>query len=219
MEIEVKYQLPNRETLEDIWISSELMELTDPSSIETVRMLAIYYDTADQRLSDAGITLRVRREGDEAFCTIKWDGKLVNGIYEREELNIPVDIEKAESVPDISVFGTAHKGREILSLTEDSKLIPLVTMDFTRRRKRLTYDRNIMELALDDGKITAAGRECPILEMELEHYAGNDPTSVLELGEITAYKYGLSLQPKSKYARGKELLKIAFEEARKQPDE
>ena len=219
MEIEVKYQLPDRETLEDIWIGKDLMEITDPSSIETVPMLAVYYDTADRRLSDAGITLRVRREGGEAFCTIKWDGRLVNGIYEREELNIPVDIEKADHVPDISVFGSTPKGREILSLTEDSKLIPLVTMDFTRRRKRLTYDRNIMELALDDGKITAAGRECPILEMELEHYAGNDPTSVLELGEITAYKYGLSLQPKSKYARGKELLKIAFEEARKQPDE
>ena len=207
MEIEVKYQIPDIETLEEIWDDEDLKMLTDPDSIEIVPMRSLYYDTPGRDLNKAGITLRVRSEGDEAFCTVKWDGKLINGIYEREEVNIPVDVSKADEVPDFPVFGQCPKAEEIAHLTEDSALQPVVIMEFTRRRSRLNYCDNIMELALDNGKILAREKSCEILEMELEHYEGNDSLIVLELGEVIACKYGLELQPKSKYARGLALLK------------
>ena len=117
------------------------------------------------------------------------------------------DLSEADDAPDISVFGQSHKGKEIADLTEGSVLLPVVTMEFTRRRSRLNYCGNLMELALDSGKIFAGDKSCDILEMELEHYEGDDSLSVLELGEVIAYKYGLELQPKSKYARGLALMK------------
>ena len=207
MEIEVKYQIPDIGTLEEIWNDKELVQLAVPDSNQIVRMRSLYYDTPERVLNRAGITLRVRREGDEAFCTVKWNGKLIHGIHKREEVNIPIDMNRADDAPGSEVFAECPKGTEIEGLTKDSALITIVSMEFTRRRRRLIYDGNIMELALDSGKIFAGDKSCDILEMELEHYEGNDSLAVLELGEVIADRYGLELQPKSKYARGLALLK------------
>ena len=207
MEIEIKYQIPDTEILENIWNDEDLMRLTVPDSTEIVPMRSLYYDTPDRALNKAGITLRVRSEGNEAFCTVKWNGKLVNGVHERQEDNIPVDISLASDAPDDSVFGQSAKGREISDLKDGSAFLPLVTMEFTRKRKRLDYCGSIMELALDRGKIMAEDKSCDILEMEIEHLEGEDPLTVLELGEVIADRYGLYLQPRSKYARGLALIK------------
>ena len=208
MEIEVKYQLPSSEVLEAVWNDKKLMEITIPDSIEKVPMLAIYYDTKDRALNRAGMVMRVRREGDDAFCTIKWNGKLVGGVYEREEINIPLQTKDAYCVPKAEVLEHYEKGREIVTLTQDSSLVPTLKMEFLRCRKKLNYGKNIIELALDQGEIIAGEKTCDILEMELEHQSGTDPLIVLELGEVVAYDYGLELQTRSKYARGLELLNM-----------
>ena len=207
MEIEVKYQLPGTDILNAIWNSEDLFKISVHGTSEAVPMKALYYDTADRSLRKSGLTLRVRSEGSEAFCTMKWGGAVIKGVHEREEVNIPVSIKDAYLVPDESVLSRFPRGAEVLKAAEQSPLIPLIIMEFTRMRRRLVYDGNVMELALDSGKIIAGEDSCDILEMELEHYDGRDPLSVLELGEIIADKYRLELQPKSKYARGLALLK------------
>ena len=205
MEIEVKYAVPSDETVSDILTDSFWEEYAE-DEFETVPLRAIYYDTEDSELRKKKITLRVRSEGPTAFATVKWDGKTASALHAREEVNIPVEIEKASEIPDASLFEETPIGSVIKEAMDRSPLVPLLTMQFNRNRRRLVYDRNVIELAVDRGDIVTPCGSAPILELELEHYAGPDPLAVLELGEIVAERYGLTLEPRAKYSRGLALL-------------
>ena len=205
MEIEVKYAVPSDGTVSDILADSFWDEYAE-DEFETVPLRAIYYDTEDRALRRQKITLRVRREGPTAFATVKWDGSTSGALHAREEVNIPVAIEKASDIPDASLFEETPIGNAIKEAAEASPLAPLLTMQFDRSRRRLVYDRNVIELAVDRGDIVTPCGSAPILELELEHYAGPDPLAVLELGEIVAERYGLVLEPRSKYSRGLALI-------------
>ena len=207
MEIEVKYSVPSRETVTEILTDSFWDEFAKDEEVETVPLRAIYYDTKDRSLSKLGITLRVRSEGPTAFCTAKWGGTVNGAVHAREEVNIPVPIEKASDIPETSMLSATPIASILKEAAEKSPLVPLLEMKFDRSRRRLMYDRNVIELAVDRGEIITPRGTAPILELELEHYAGPDPLAVLELGEIVAEKYGLTLEPRSKYSRGLQLLK------------
>ncbi|MBQ2311921.1 MAG: CYTH domain-containing protein [Firmicutes bacterium] len=207
MEIEVKYAVPSPETVSEILADSFWDEYAKDEETETVPLRAIYYDTEDRSLSKLGITLRVRSEGSTAFCTAKWGGTVKGAVHAREEVNIPVPVEKASEVPDVSILSATPIASTLKEAAEKSPLVPLLEMKFDRSRRRLIYDRNVIELAVDRGEIITPYGTVPILELELEHYAGPDPLAVLELGEIVAEKYGLTLEPRSKYSRGLQLLK------------
>ncbi len=209
MEIEVKYAVPSRETVAEILADSFWDEFAKDEETETVPLRAIYYDTEDRGLGKLGVTLRVRSEGPTAFCTAKWGGNVKGAVHAREEVNIPVPIEKASEVPDVSMFSATPIASTLKEAAEKSPLVPLLEMKFDRSRRRLMYDRNVIELAVDRGEIITPCGTAPILELELEHYAGPDPLAVLELGEIVAERYGLALEPRSKYSRGLQLLKDA----------
>ncbi len=209
MEIEVKYELPCEEELEKILEDEDIVRCSEGEEAETVPLRAIYYDTADGDLRKQDITLRVRSEGPTAFATVKWGGSVRGAVHKREEINIPVPIEKASEVPDAALFEETPIGAAIRSVTDESSLVPVVVMQFDRTRKRLTFEGNIIELALDRGKIITPRGCCPILEMELEHYAGPDPLAVLELGEVVSERHGMLLQPRSKYSRGLSLLGLS----------
>ena len=209
MEIEVKYELPNEAELEKILEDEDIIRCSEGEEAETVPMRAIYYDTADGDLRKQDITLRVRSEGATAFVTAKWGGSVRGAVHRREEINIPVAIEHASDAPDAALFEQTPIGTALKSITDASPLQPMVIMQFDRTRKRLTFEGNIIELALDRGKIITPRGCCPILEMELEHYAGPDPLAVLELGEVVSERHGLLLQPRSKYSRGLSLLGLS----------
>lgn len=206
MEIEVKYAVPSEKTASDIISDSFWDEFAKDEELQTVPLRAIYYDTEDRSLRKLGITLRVRSEGATAFCTAKWGGSVKGAVHAREEVNIPVPIEKASEVPDVSLLAGTPIASVLKEAAEKSPLVPLLEMKFDRSRRRLMYDRNVIELAVDRGDIITPYGTAPILELELEHYAGPDPLAVLELGEIAAERYGLTLETRSKYARGLQLL-------------
>ncbi len=206
MEVEVKYALPSEEMLENIWNDSSLAEISDMVSSERLPFLAVYYDTDDMALRQACYTLRSRSEGNTAFTTVKWGGESKGALHKREEINIATDPEKVGQAPDIEMFKGSSAYKDLKRLTKGRKLQPILTMDFTRSRRRLNYEGNIIELALDTGKIITDKGNAPILEMELEHYAGPDEDSVRELGGKIAEKYGLLPEPRSKYSRGLKLL-------------
>lgn len=206
MEVEVKYALPSEETLESIWNDSALEEISDMASSERLPFLAVYYDTKNMALRNARYTLRARSEGNTAFATVKWGGSSEGALHKREEINVTIDPDTVSQAPDIQIFKGSSAYRELRSLTRGRKLQPILTMDFTRSRRRLTYMDNIIELALDTGSIATDNGTVPILEMELEHYAGPDEDSVRELGGMIAEKYGLTEDSRSKYARGLMLL-------------
>ena len=206
MEVEVKYALPSEDVLESIWNDSELEQISDMKSSERLPFLAVYYDTKNMALRRAHYTLRARSEGNTAFATVKWGGATQGALHKREEINVAIDAEKVEEAPDVRLFNGSVAYEELKRLTENAALQPILTMEFTRSRRRLTYKDNIIELALDIGKIVTDNGSAPILEMELEHYAGPDEDSVNELGQKLAEKYGLTEESRSKFSRGMNLL-------------
>ena len=63
----------------------------------------------------------------------------------------------------------------------------------------------LVELAIDTGKIITDAGDAPIMELELELFAG-DRDSIRRLGDRMCERYGLSPLDSSKFARGLALL-------------
>ncbi len=79
-------------------------------------------------------------------------------------------------------------------------------MRFLRRKCRINYGASIMELSIDTGKMIGDGGEVPILEVELELFAG-DSKDLLKFGEKLSAKYKLQPENRTKLARGVAVLK------------
>jgi len=208
MELEVKYMIPDKETADAIWNDPMVHELADVSSIEKVVMKAVYFDTEDRDLSSNNVTMRVRAEGERTFGTLKWGGSIRNGFAERMEVNVPVSGEEVFIAPPIDLFKESEDGIDLIELIRGKDLISLLETRFLRKRLRLSYGDSVMELAVDTGDIVTDAGNAPILEMEIELFAG-DVKDVIELGEKLAEKYKLEPGKKSKFSRGLALLQSA----------
>ena len=207
MEVEVKYALRSSLVLESIWEDPKIAELSDPDTAETLPFTAFYFDTPSADLRNRHFTLRARSEGSPAFATVKWDGSHDGPLSRRQEINVPVDADRIQEAPSVELFRGSDAYGIMKELIGDQELVPVVRMYFSRSRKRLTYEGNLIELALDEGRIETENGSVPILEMELEHYAGPDEGSVKELGASIAQRWELEPELRSKYTRGIEMLK------------
>ncbi|MFZ2172812.1 MAG: CYTH and CHAD domain-containing protein [Rhodococcus sp. (in: high G+C Gram-positive bacteria)] len=92
---------------------------------ESIQLSALYYDTADLRLLDAGITLRRREGADEAG----WHLELPAGTETRTELQLSPDADGAE-IPD--EFADLLTG-----VTRGAALDPVALITTDRERYRL----------------------------------------------------------------------------------
>ena len=201
MEQELKYAIPDKDTSDRLWAEALESEYTDADSAETLVMKAVYFDTEDGILSDNNVTFRVRAEGENAFATLKWGGSSSGGFHERQEINVPVSGETCFIQPPTDLFKASVEGMQLMQLLGDKPLVNTLEMRFLRRRVKLHYSGSVMELAVDSGSIITDKGEVPILEAEIELYAGNEK-DVLTVGEHIAETYGLVPEDRSKFARG-----------------
>lgn len=73
MEVELKYSISDPQTALRIWDGIlRGFSIVEGSQRETA-MKAVYFDTEDGRLGRERIAVRVRREGETAVATVKWD--------------------------------------------------------------------------------------------------------------------------------------------------
>jgi len=209
MEIELKYKIGSIELYEkilsDMWIRSHA-EYKEP---ETVRMKAAYFDTEDYILVRHNVAFRVRSEGDRTLATLKWreDDEGISGLYVRSEINIPVSNQSSFFHPDPSIFNESPEGKDLLDLIDGKPLVNVFDMIFTRKRFRIDYGQSILEVALDEGVVVAGPDSLPIRELEIEVYSGNKE-DLLAVGKKIADRYNLEPEPKTKFARGVELLNV-----------
>ena len=201
MEQEMKYAVSDKKTADMIWEDPEILTMADQGTRESLVMKAIYFDTPGKDLASQNMTMRIRAEGERYVATLKWAGSSSNGFHEREEINIPINEDISFIKPSAKVFSASEEGKKLLEFIGDQQLDNLMEMRFLRRRMRLNYKASIIELALDSGSIVSDFGEYPIMEMELELYAG-DVSAVLQLGEKLASKYSLVPEDRSKFARG-----------------
>ena len=205
MELEMKYAVPDKAACDAIWEDDLIRQLADPSSREKTVMKAVYFDTEDGKLSANNMAVRVRYEGDTVFATLKWNGSVSNGFHEREEINVPASASHFITSPK-ELFKESEDGKVLLDLIGDQELTNLLEMRYLRSRCRLRYGGSIMELAIDTGSIITDKGEIPIMELEIELYAG-DPKDIQVLGERLQEKYHLIPEDRSKLARGLALLR------------
>ena len=180
-EIELKFLVPESRL-------KGLMRQVKVKSSQVTSLAAHYYDTADQQLAQAGIGLRIRKEGDTWVQTIKAGG---DGIAARLEHNAVLDngevqqmLDNNALVPDL----TLYKDTPVASALADFKLkklqktlTRLYVTDVERTTRLLIEensdeDDNCIEVAYDHGEIihgTDDTQRKTIQEIEFELISGD----------------------------------------------
>ena len=202
----MKYLLRDREQADEILNDELVKSVEDEGSFESIDMLAIYYDTPDRALTNEGIAVRVRREGDYYVATMKDKGNSIEGMHKRKEINVRLSDEKMIHDPDVTIFSESDAYEQLLAIAGKDKLTEVLSMDFERRQVRIDTGGAISVLSFDDGEIKAGGKSIPIMEMEIELYSGSED-ELKAYGRKIAEKFGLEAEDRSKFARGYDLLK------------
>ncbi len=158
LETERKYESQDKRPLPRLTDLPGVISVDEP---QLLRLRATYFDTADLRLAQHGITLRRRTGGDDAG----WHLKLPVDSDTRAEIREPAG-RASTSVP-------ASLLAKVLAYSRAAPLLPVAQINTARRRQRLLDDDGgaIAELAADS--VTARTLD-----------ALGEPASVLRWREI-----------------------------------
>lgn len=137
----------------------------------TEQLLNTYVDTPDLALKAQRMAVRERRVGEHTLLTVKTAGRSVNGLTQRSEWEGPT----TPGAPDFAALVDDAALASMLTRIAPT-LRPVFRTDFTRRSWVLTHAGARIEVALDEGTITAGHtdqtpqgtRSEAILELELE---------------------------------------------------
>ncbi|MGN0673090.1 MAG: inorganic triphosphatase [Anaerovoracaceae bacterium] len=201
METEFKYKLESSDVFDSIVNSDELSDYLNKDAVETIDMHAVYFDTEDNDLRDAGIAYRIRYENDRITATIKWDINVEEGLHVREEFNLVINDERFAENPNIEVFKSSDAYDVLYRAAGDKKLVKTVEMNFDRRLVKIDTGKSISALSIDQGIIQDyEGEPVPVCEMELEWYYG-DEDDFNSIAEYLSEKYNLVAENESKLQR------------------
>lgn len=175
-----------------------------PGQPDIIRQHAIYFDTSDHILSASGLSLRIRRNGDQRVQTIKVNGGAAAGLFVRSEWEREVGSDDPvidESTP-------------IPALMNDKmgELGPL----FAVENERHLWNSEAVEISLDRGRVIAGEREAPVCEVELEQ-KGSDPAAIFALARRIDALAPVRLGILSKAERGYRLLGPALTATKAEP--
>ncbi len=205
MEIELKYLIPDKETIDKMWQEAVFKDYGTVDSVSQIEMDAIYYDTEDRVLGGADTAFRVRKEGQRYVATLKWGGHQHEGLHEREELNIQLQNDPAVVLPSLDIFAENEKGRQLATLVGDKPLKALIETRFTRQIMRIDTGATICEVALDNGSIITPVGDLDICELEIELFTG-DVSDIEKIGADLEKRFGLETGVESKFGRGIRLI-------------
>jgi inorganic triphosphatase YgiF len=185
-EIELKLEVPPDAAdrlLSQPWLAC--------GSMQPQRELSVYFDTPDGALRGRGYTLRVRSVGDRFIQTVK-SLDTAAGLFERGEWECDVDGPE----PD-----PARLASTPLEEIDTDRLQPVVRTQVERRACRLKQPGAEIEVDVDDGLLTASGRQLPVHEIEIELLRGKASAAV-SLARKIAAQVPVKLGVLSKAERG-----------------
>lgn len=202
-EIELKLQADASSLLQ---VLAALGDEGAPETLETLR--ATYFDTPDQTLRRAGLSLRLREEGRRRVQTIKARDPDAS-LLERGEWEGEVDGE----APDFALAeGTPLAG--LLTDEVREAIRPLFRAEIERAARMVTEGRSRIELVVDRGEVIAEERRAPVAELELELKEG-EPADLFRLARRLTDAAPLRLALATKSERGYALLDGAAPAARR----
>ena len=191
------------------------------------QLLNIYYETADNWLRRHDMGLRIRGDQGRYEMTLKIAGRVVGGLHQRPEYNIPLDkpelalerlparpppagaqapapeynipLDKPELALERLPAEVWPQGELPAALAEHVQ--PLFSTDFARERWVIQEGNSEIEIALDRGEVKAGEHQEPICELELELLAG-ETADLLRLAHRLLESGVLRQGSLSKAARG-----------------
>jgi triphosphatase len=130
-----------------------------------VKIASVYFDTADRRLASQQAALRIRRIGEGSgtqwIQTLKTNDN-PGALSQRGEWETPLRGSR------VDLTGIAEAPLQRLLGDGPARLAPVFRTQFERTERTVQYQGARIELALDEGRITAGRRSEPICELELE---------------------------------------------------
>lgn len=197
IEIELKFQVPH-ERRERVRAAVAGRGAT----ARPMRLQAAYFDTADGLLAAAGVALRLRREGTRWVQTLKASGA---DTMTRLEHNVPRR-ERSAALPalDVSLHVGTPAGERLATLLAsrpEAVLDCRYRTDIRRTARTLRRHGATLELAFDEGEITAGDVSLPVCELEIELVSG-PPAGLLAVAGEWVARHGLWLDTRSKAERG-----------------
>ena len=201
VETEIKLLIAKKD-VKTLITSPLVAKKTKKGSHKTVKLVNIYFDTRDLLLQQAGIAYRVRQNGKQYEATVKLRQTDAGGLTERQEYNVPVKNAK----PDLSVFADTGIQVDFDSLLGAAQIEKLFSVRVKREIRLLQVTKEtVVEMAIDQGFISAGGKKETVDEVELELKEGS-------LADLLAYTAKVAAtvpvftESRSKYARGLALL-------------
>lgn len=157
-----------------------------------------YFDTSSRELRALDIGLRTRCADGVCEQTIKLAGKVVGGLHQRPEFNIPIPNNR----PNLSLFDPSIWPMGMQPNTIAENLFPIFSTNFVRRTWLIeTESGSQIELVLDKGEIAASGQVESICEVEVELVSG-EREALFEFARQLIDLSGVRLGLYSKAARG-----------------
>jgi len=158
----------------------------------------VYFDTAERRLRQFDMGLRVRSCDGKSVQTIKTAGRVIGGLHQRPEYNEPIEGLR----PELSRFPNKiwPENCDIQELQE--QLTPIFSTDFERQTWLIEIAGDtLIEVAYDIGFIETNQGKISLCEIELELLKG-DEQQLFILGNEIAELPGVRLGNVSKAQRG-----------------
>ncbi|WP_244815338.1 CYTH domain-containing protein [Caballeronia sp. Lep1P3] len=152
-------------------------------SAESNDLVSTYFDTPEMHLRKNGASLRVRAVGEQRLQTLKLEGTITAGLFERDEFECPVNGDRPDLGTLLTLIPKDSKAIDILAERDlAERLEPLFLTRINRCAATLQLpDGTELELAMDDGAVEATARaSAPIHGVELELKNG-DPEQLYTL--------------------------------------
>jgi triphosphatase len=165
-------------------------------------LVSIYFDTAEKHLEAQGISLRVRKTGRAAaVMTLKWGGPAGGGPFSRGE----VEVSCPGGVPDLQLLGP-DAAKRVEHAANNLPLAPVFEIRVKRRTAVLRHGHSELEVAFDDGSISAGDARLPLGEVEVELKSGNIH-DLLACAALLSREAALRLDFEAKSAKGYRLVR------------
>lgn len=184
-----------------------LLKKRNKSGWQSHQLRNQYFDTPEHALAAAQVALRLREDDGELTQTLKTSGNSLAGLSERGEWNWPL---KKNRLDLKRLSGDCWP--QALAGLDTARLQAVLSTDFQREQAQIAWGRGkaktVVEVALDQGQISAADQHEALCELELELCEG-EPAALLELAIELASELPLLPCDISKAERGYRLLHAA----------
>src|SRR4051812_11698633 len=158
---------------------------------------SVYYDTPERTLRRHGLSLRVRQSGARFVQTVKTDA--VDDPLRRGEWEMRVP----SLAPDLGL-AMPFIPEKLRGNLEAQPLESVFTADVHRHARPIELPSGTVEIAFDQGELTAGDRSLPVSEIELELKSGS-ASAIYEIALRLAEHGDVKPSIRTKSARGVDL--------------